>query len=117
MKALTLEDLSREELLAWIKASHLWRIRQVDLLSVRHTTLCAKAAAASRKWIDACGAEARAVQAWLAHGEPRERNRLERIYLNLKDETEKLERAMKRADREQKACWAAMEAEWARDRA
>ena len=117
MKALTIEDLSREELLAWIKASHLWRIRQVDLLSVRHTTLCAKAAAASRKWIDACGAEARAVQAWLAHGEPRERNRLERVYLNLKDETEKLERTMKRADREQKACWAAMEAEWARDRA
>ncbi|CAA0086972.1 Uncharacterised protein [Starkeya nomas] len=116
MKALTLEDLSREELLAWIKASRPWRIRQVDLLSVRHTTLCAKSEAALRKWLDACSAETRAFQAWLAHGEPRERNRLELIYLNLKDEAQKAERASKRADREQKACWAAMEAEWSRDR-
>lgn len=116
MKALTLEDLSREELLALIKANLLWRVRQVDLLAVRHTTLCAKSEAASIKWLDACSAEMRACQAWLAHSEPRERNRLERIYLNLKDEAEKAERAMKRADREQKACWAALEAEWARHR-
>ncbi|MCJ8142947.1 hypothetical protein MKI84_08460 [Ancylobacter sp. A5.8] len=117
MKELTLEDLSREELLAWIKMVALFRVRQADLLSVRHSTLSDKYLAAMRKYHDALDAEGRAMMAWHAwKGDARQKNLLDRIYLDQKDATERARRAMDRADREQDQCWAAIDAEWSRER-
>lgn len=117
MKPLTLEDLSREELLSWIKLAGFLFLRQADLLTVRHETLAKKCDALSSKWTDAEIAHAKALDAWLGcKGNGRERNRLDRIYLDLKDAAAKARRASERAERERAACWAAMEAEWERVR-
>ncbi|MFD2033091.1 hypothetical protein ACFSKM_27790 [Ancylobacter dichloromethanicus] len=57
------------------------------------------------------------MQAWFhCKDNGRERNRLDRIYLDLKDAAAKARRAHERAERERDACWAAMEAEWERAR-
>ena len=117
MKLLKLEDLSRQELLAWIKLAGFLFLRQSDLLAVRHETLAKKCEALSSKWADASIAEAKALTSWLAYkGDGRERNRLDRIYLDLKDAATKARRASDRAERERETCWKALEAEWERAR-
>ncbi|MFT0861684.1 hypothetical protein [Ancylobacter sp. G4_0304] len=117
MKPLALEDLSREELLAWIKIAGLFRVRQVDLLSVRHSTLSDKYLAAMKKYHDASDSEGRAMMAWHSwKGDARQKNLLDRIYLDMKDVTDRARRAMDRTEREMDQCRAAMDAEWSKER-
>lgn len=117
MKTLTLDDLSREELLTWIKRVGLFSVRQVDLLEVRHATLSAKKIAATEKWDAAETASIRALQAVLAcKDNGRERNRLDRIYLDMKDTADRARKASEKARREEEVGWATLEAEWERGR-
>lgn len=117
MKPLKLEDLSREELLAWIKRAGFLSVRQSDLLTVRHATLSAKSDALQVKWLAAEKAQMEGMHSLLAcKDNGRERNRLDRIHLDLRDTAAKARRASERAERERDACWKAMEAEWERAR-
>lgn len=117
MKPLTLEDLSRDELLAWVKLAGFLYLRQADLLTVRHATLSAKSGALQMKWLAAEKAQLDAMQSLLScKDNGRERNRLDRIYLDLKDAATKARRASERAERERETCWKALEAEWERAR-
>lgn len=113
MKPLTLDDLTHDELLSFVKKSMIMLPRQVELLSIRHGTLSRKANALDQKWADAEVAQSRAFTAWLeCKAGRREKNALDRIWLDLKDAAEKARKAADRARREEKACWDALQAEW-----
>ncbi|HEY9212081.1 MAG TPA: hypothetical protein VIQ29_04410 [Ancylobacter sp.] len=117
MKALTLEDLTRDELLAWLKLQpQLFRVRQADLLSVRQATLRDRATALSCRYDDAVSAQIRAMKEWLdCKGSPRDRLKAETIYLDFKDREQKAAHAEKAARKAADACWAALEAAWAEE--
>ncbi|CAA0129014.1 Uncharacterised protein [Starkeya nomas] len=123
MKTLTLQDLTHDELLAWIETAVLARflpggiVRQADLLSLRHATLQAKAQETSA----ARHAAAQASDAaWDAARREKlgTRRRAEADLAHVKAEAayRRAVRADQKADAEAEACWAALEAEWERKR-
>ena len=121
MKALTLEDMSREELLAWIRQSVMARamfacaVRQVDLLSVRHETLQKKETAAELARNAAWDARA---AAWDAKSKAKYGTRrqvdADLAYMKADAAYKRAVRLGERASAESQECWTALMAEYDR---
>ncbi|MDR6952656.1 phage terminase Nu1 subunit (DNA packaging protein) [Ancylobacter sp. 3268] len=119
MKKLTLEDLSRDELLTWIRRCLPFvATRQTDLLWIRHESQSAKAAELGERQIEAGKVEDLAMQEWLAslNGPARRKLACEKAHLDAQDAYGRAQRAYERARAAERALWAALEAAWKEER-
>ncbi|QFR32404.1 hypothetical protein [Ancylobacter sp. TS-1] len=123
MKELTLDDLSREELLTFLKRSVLPRwligrlVQQADLLSIRHETLqtIANAAAERRRTAWAAREAAWDDQHRAKYG-TRQKVAADLAFIKAESAYKRAAKIEERASADVEACWAALEAEWERGR-
>ncbi|WP_238121977.1 MULTISPECIES: hypothetical protein [unclassified Xanthobacter] len=119
----TLDDLTREELLAVARRAGLaMRVRRADLLSARHESLSAEALRCERAaqdawaaWMDAVEQRSLAFDAAQAafHAPPAKWRSAERAYIAAQDEVLRLEASRIYAERKAKRARAAEQTAWA----
>ncbi|MBS7539747.1 hypothetical protein [Ancylobacter lacus] len=122
MTPLTLDDLTRDELLAWIRERAMFmRVQQSDLLWVRHQSLADKARELGDKQLEVMAAHTRAMSAWMAGLQdktaPRKKLALEKACLDAKDALTRAARAYDRARAAERTCWDEFQKLWEAERA
>lgn len=108
---LTVHDLTRDELLSLMQDNHI-RIRQSQLLSVKHRSASERCQAALDKIAALSAEEVRAFDAFLAENNPRRKAQLQIAHIDARAKYDRARRGYDAAEKEATRLWQLLESVW-----